>query len=128
MKDRRQWEFASKHRVEEIFARFWDHCDPAFARSGDVDRRLYRSRRGDELEIGKALDDDARQRGSLTHDTDDVERQQALNHGIWIGKMVVKYGDIRPITRYRPNGGFQVPRFGSRPEQRSGISSLASAP
>jgi hypothetical protein len=75
-----------------------------FAGSGDVDRRLYRSRRGDELEIGKALDDDARQWGSLTHDTDDVERQQALNHGIWIGKMVVKYGDIRPITQYRPIG------------------------
>jgi hypothetical protein len=52
-----------------------DYCDPMIAGSGDVDRRVYRSRRGDELEIGKALDDDAGQWGSLTHGTDNVKRQ-----------------------------------------------------
>src|SRR6266481_5226404 len=51
-----------------------NHCDPMLARSGDIDRRVSRSGRGNELEIGKALDDDAGQWGSLTHDTDDVKR------------------------------------------------------
>ncbi len=81
-----------------------DYCDPMIAGSGDVDRRVYRSRRGDELEIGKALDDDAGQWGSLTHDTDDVKRQQPPNHGIWIGKVVLKYGNIRSLADCRPIG------------------------
>src|SRR5580658_6447726 len=84
-----------------------DYCDPMIAGSGDVDRRVYRSRRGDELEIGKALDDAAGQWRSLTHDTDDVKRQQALDHGIWIGKVVLKYGDTRPVAQYRPIRAFK---------------------
>src|SRR6266568_1765416 len=50
-----------------------NHCDPMIARGGDIDRRVYRSRRGNELEIGKALDDVAGQRGSLAHYADHVE-------------------------------------------------------
>src|ERR1700716_3384935 len=56
-----------------------NYCDPMIAGSSKVDRRVCRSRRGDELEIGEALDDAARQWGPLTHDTDDVKRQQPLN-------------------------------------------------
>ena len=84
-----------------------NYCDPMIAGSGDIDRRVYRSRRGDELEIGKALDDDAGQWGPLTHDTDDVKRQQALNHGIWIGKVVLKYGNIRSVAECRPIGALK---------------------
>jgi hypothetical protein len=78
--------------------------DPTICGSGDVDRRVYRSRRGDELEIGKALDDAAGQWRSLTHDTDDVKGQQSLDHGIWIGKVVSKYGNIRSLANCRPIG------------------------
>src|SRR5260370_26656075 len=46
-----------------------------------------------ELEIGKALNDAAGQRGPLAHDTNDIKRQQSLNHGVRIGEMVLKYGD-----------------------------------
>src|SRR5258707_5097630 len=74
---------------------------------GDIDRRVYSSRRGNELEIGKALDDTARQRGPLAHDTNDIKKQQPLNHGVRIGKVVLKYGDVRSIAEYRPVGAFE---------------------
>jgi len=50
------------------------------ARGGDIDRRVYRSRRGNELEIGKALNDIAGQRCSLAYDVDHIERQEALDN------------------------------------------------
>ena len=81
-----------------------DYCDPMVARGGEIDRRVYRSCRGNEPEIGKALDDAAGQRGPLTHDTDDVKRQQPLSDGIWIGKVVLKYSDLRSIAQHRPIG------------------------
>src|SRR5260370_32317398 len=84
-----------------------DHSDPMIARSGDIDRGVYGSRRGNKLEIGKALDDVAGQWGALTHHTDDVKGQEPLNHGIWIGKVVLKYNDIRSIAEHRPIGALK---------------------
>src|SRR6202049_4942703 len=75
-----------------------NHCDPMLARGGDIDRRVSRSRRGNELEIRKAVNDVAGQRGPLAHGTHDVKRQQPLNHGVRIGEVVLKYGDIRSIA------------------------------
>src|ERR1700704_5910048 len=69
-----------------------NHCDPMIVRGLDIDRRISRSRRGNELEIGKALDDVAGQRGPLAHDTNDIKRQQPLNHGVRIGEVDLKYG------------------------------------
>src|SRR5437016_11982882 len=77
------------------------------ARGGDIDRRVYKSRRGNELEIGKALNDVAWQRGPLSHDTNDIKRQQPLNHGVRIGEVVLKYGDVRSIAEYRPVGALK---------------------
>src|SRR6202040_3711972 len=79
-----------------------NHCDPMLVRGGYIDRRVYGSRRGNELEIGKALNDVAGQRGPLAHDTNDIKSQQPLNHGLRIGEVVLKYGDIRSITEHRP--------------------------
>src|SRR6202790_1068725 len=79
-----------------------DYCDPMIARSDHIDRRVSRSRRGNEFEIGKAINDVAGQRGPLAHDTNDIKRQQPLNHGLRIGEVVLKYGDIRSITEHRP--------------------------
>src|SRR4029077_3712124 len=79
-----------------------NHCDPMIAGGSDIDRRVYRSRRGNELEIGKTLDHVSEQWGPLTHDTDDVKRQQPLNECPWFGKVVAKYSDIRSIAEHRP--------------------------
>ena len=84
-----------------------NHCDPMIARGGDIDRRVSRSRRGNELEIGKALNDVAGQRGPLAHDTNDIKRQQPLNHGVRIGEVVLKYGDVRSIAEHRPIGALK---------------------
>src|SRR6202011_6175481 len=75
-----------------------NHCDPMIASGSDIDRRVYRSRRGNELEIRKALNDVAGQRGPLAHDTSDIKRQQTLNQGVWIGEVVLKYGDVGSIA------------------------------
>src|SRR5205807_9924723 len=72
------------------------------ARGSDIDRQVYSSRRGNELEIGKALNDVTGQRGPLAHDTNDIKRQQPLNHGVRVGKVVLKYGDVRSIAEHRP--------------------------
>src|ERR1700722_14971627 len=77
------------------------------ARGGHIDRRVYRSRRGNELEIGKALNDVTGQRGPLAHDANDIKRQQPLNHGVWIGEMVLKYGDVGSIAEQRPIGALK---------------------
>src|SRR6266436_5165290 len=77
------------------------------ARGGDIDRRVYRSRRGNELEIGEALNDVAGQRGPLAHDTNHIKRQQPLNHGGRIGEVVLKYGDVRSIAEHRPIGALE---------------------
>src|SRR5882762_6606336 len=82
-------------------------CDPMLARSGDIDRRVYSSRRGNELEIGKALNDVAGQRGPLAHNANDIKRQQPLNYGVRIGKVVLKYGDVRSIAEHRPIGALK---------------------
>ena len=85
-----------------------NHCDPMITRGGgDIDRRVYRSRRGNELEIGKALNDVAGQRGPLAHDTNDIKRQQPLNHGVRIGEVVLKYGEVRSIAEQRPIGALK---------------------
>src|SRR5260370_23847325 len=84
-----------------------NHCDPTIASAGDIDRRVSRSRRGNELEIGKALNDVAGQRGPLAHDTNDFKRQQPLNYGVRIGKVVLKYGDVRSIAEHRPIGALK---------------------
>src|SRR5712692_8498128 len=77
------------------------------ARGGDIDRRVSSSRRGNDLEIGKALNDVAGQRGPLAHDTNDIKRQQPLNHGVRIGEVALKYLDVRSITEHRPIGAFK---------------------
>src|ERR1700732_5427089 len=73
----------------------------------DIDRRVSRSRRGNELEIGKALNDAAGQRGPLAHDANDVKRQQPLNDSVRIGEVVLKYGDLRSIAEHRPVGALK---------------------
>src|SRR3989442_11951463 len=83
------------------------HCDAVMARGGDIDRRVYSSGRGNELEIGKALNDVAGQRSPLAHDTNDVKRQQPLNHAVRIGEVVLKYGDVRSIAEHRPIGALK---------------------
>src|SRR3989449_3957964 len=77
------------------------------ARGGDIDRRVYRSHRGNELEIRKALNDVAGQRGPLAHDTNDIKGQQPLNDGVRIGEVVLKYGDARSIAEHRPIGALK---------------------
>src|ERR1700688_5279813 len=84
-----------------------DHSDPMIARGGDIDRRVSKSRRGNEFEIGKALNDVAGQRGPLAHDTNDIKRQQPLNHSVRIGEMVLKYGDVRSVAEHRPIGALK---------------------
>src|SRR5438445_12829328 len=74
------------------------------ARGDDIDRCVYGSRRGNELEIGKALNDVAGHRRPLAHDTNDIKRQQPLNHGVRIGEVVLKYGDVRSLAEPRPVG------------------------
>src|SRR5437870_4223883 len=71
-----------------------NHCDPMIARGLDIDRRISRSRRGNELEIGKALNDVAGQRGPLAHDTNDIKRQKPLDESVWLGNVVVKNSDL----------------------------------
>src|SRR6266404_5827318 len=77
------------------------------ARGGDIDHGVSSSRRGNELEIGKALNDLARQRGPLAHDTNDIKRQQPLNHGVRIGEVVLKYDDVRSVAEHRPSGALK---------------------
>src|ERR1700736_5702837 len=77
------------------------------ARGGDIDRRVSSSRRGYELEIGKALNDVAGQRSPLAHDTNDIKRQQPLNYSVRMGEVVLKYGDVRSIAEHRPIGALQ---------------------
>src|SRR5216684_8632101 len=83
------------------------YSDPMIASGGDIDRRVYRSRRGNELEIGKALNDVAGQWRPLAHDTYDIKRQQPLNHGVRIGEVVLKYSDVRSIAEHRPIGALK---------------------
>src|SRR3984893_16266953 len=52
--------------------------------------------------MGRALDDVARQRGAFTHNADDVKRKQALDHGICIVQVILKYRDIGSIAGYGP--------------------------
>ena len=84
-----------------------NHCDPTIARGGEIDRRVSRSRRGNEFEIGKALNDVAGQRRPLAHDANDVKRQQPLNDSVRIGEVVLKYGDRRLIAEHRPVGALE---------------------
>src|SRR5438309_11066955 len=77
------------------------------ARGGNINRSVYSSSRSNELEIGKALNDVAGQRGPLAHDTNDIKRQQPLNYGVWIGEVVLKYGDVRSIAEHRPVGALK---------------------
>src|SRR3989454_895720 len=77
------------------------------ARGGDIDRRVSRSRRGNEPEIGNARNDVAGQRGPLAHDTNDIKRQQPLNQGVRSGDVVLKYGDVRSIVEHRPIGALK---------------------
>jgi hypothetical protein len=74
------------------------------ARGGHIDRRVSGSRRGNELEIEKALNAVAGQWGPFAHDTNDIKRQQTLNDGFRIGEVVLKYGDVRSIAEHRPIG------------------------
>src|SRR6266853_4762848 len=79
-----------------------NHSDPMIAGGGDIDRRVYRSGRGNEFEIGKAHDDVARERGAFTHNADDVKGKQALDHGICIVQVILKYSDIGSTAEHGP--------------------------
>src|SRR5437016_2007150 len=84
-----------------------NHCDPMLACGDEIDCRVSRSGRGNELEIGKALNDVAGQRGPLAHNANDIKKQQPLNHGVRIGEVVLKYGDVRSIAEHRPIGALK---------------------
>src|SRR6267154_4426348 len=101
--DQRPGEFDRRVRLIPCMG----YCDPMIVGGGDIDRRVCSSRRSNELEIGKALNHVAGQRGPLAHDTNDIKGQQPFNHGVWIGEVVLKYGDVRSITEYRPIGAFK---------------------
>src|ERR1700730_7272782 len=79
-----------------------ENNDPALASRNDVDRRVYRPRRGDELQIGQVHDDVARERGAFTHYADDVKGKQALDHGICIVHVILKYSDIGSTAEHGP--------------------------
>src|SRR2546426_10941562 len=81
--------------------------DPAICCCSDVDRRIYGPRRADELEIGEALDDAARERGPLTHDADDIERKEPSYHGIGVVDVILKHGDVRAVAEHRPVGALE---------------------
>ena len=49
----------------------------------------------------------AGQWGPLSHDTNDIKRQQALNHGVRIREVVLKYVDVRSIVEHRPIGALK---------------------
>ncbi len=95
-----------------------NHHNPySLAAATSIDR--FQTRRRNELEIGKALNDVAAQRSPLTHDTNDIKRQQPLKSqrpdrrgGPEIQRCPLDRG--APINQ-RP----QAPHFGNRPEQRS---------
>src|SRR5579863_9273301 len=84
-----------------------NYRDPVVAGGGDIDRRVSGSRRGDELEIWKTVNDVARQRGAFPHDTNDIKRLQPLNQGVRIGEVVLKYRDVRSIAEQRPIGALK---------------------
>ena len=68
----------------------------------EVDRGIPGRRRGDYAELGQVLDDSTRHRRALPHHADDVEWLQALDDGVGVREMVVKYGDGRPPIQHRP--------------------------
>ena len=53
-------------------------------RSLEIDRGVPQRGRGDQAQLGQALDDGARHRRALAHDADDVERLQALDDGLGV--------------------------------------------
>src|SRR4029077_10039846 len=67
-----------------------NHRDPMIAGGGDIDRRVSSSRRGNELEVGKALNDAAGHLRPRAHDTKDIERQEPLDKSGWLGNVVAK--------------------------------------
>jgi hypothetical protein len=68
----------------------------------EIDRGIPGCRRGDQAEFGQALDDATRHRRALPHHADDVEWLQALDDGVGVREMVVKYIDGRPRIQRRP--------------------------
>src|ERR1700686_4480266 len=68
----------------------------------EIDRGSSRPRRGDQAELGQALDDGTRDRRALPHHADDVEWLQARDDGGGVREMVVEYGDARPRIQRRP--------------------------
>src|SRR5690349_15290680 len=77
------------------------------ARGGNIDRRVYRSRRGNELELGKALNDVAGQRGPLAHDTNDIKKAATAQLRRPDRRGGHEYGDVRSIAEHRPIGALQ---------------------
>ena len=68
----------------------------------EIDRGIPVCRRGDHAELGQALDDAARHRRALPHHADDLEWLKALDDGVGVREMVVKYGDGRAPIQHRP--------------------------
>ena len=70
--------------------------------SFEIDRGIPSSRRGDHTKLGQALDDSTRHRRALPHHANDLEWLQALDNGVGVREMVIKYGDGRPPIPHRP--------------------------
>ena len=66
----------------------------------EIDRGIPARRRGDQAELGQALDDGARHRRALPHHADDVERLQALDDGVGVREMVVEHRHHRSSVQY----------------------------
>src|ERR1700730_3241870 len=68
----------------------------------EINRGIPGPRRDDHAEPGQPLDDGTRHRRAFPHHADDVEWLQALDDGVGVCEMVVKYGDGRPRIQHRP--------------------------
>ena len=86
--------------------------------SFEIDRGIPARCRGDHAELRQALDDSTRHRRALPHHADDVEWLQALDDGVGVREMVVKYGDGRLPHPAPTSPRAKERRAGSRPGRR----------
>ena len=70
----------------------------SLSRSLEIDRGVPARRRGDQAELGQALDDGARHRRALSHHADDVEWLQALDDGVGSARW-----SLKTVTVARPS-------------------------
>src|SRR4029077_6464268 len=78
------------------------HRDTSLSRGLHIAGRVARTGRCDQLQSRQAPDDRPWQRCALAHDADHVERQEALDHVVEIGKM-----SLKTVISARPASGDQ---------------------